>query len=168
LVRMLIRVSDGVDRLVRVLAVPVGAAFILIVFFGVVMRYVFQAPIITSIELARVGFVWSCFLGAAVCVKKEKHIQFSFLLDAAGPAARSWMKLAITLLSAAFFLLLVVKGAQMVLKVEGTYFPAMGHSQAWLYLPLPLCALFMLIHALAFLARDLQSIRSFRGEGETS
>ena len=137
MVRMLIRTSDGVDRLVRVLAVPIGTAFILIVFSGVVMRYVFQAPIISSIELARIGFVWSCFLGAAICVKKEKHIQFSFLLDSAGVAKRRWMKLVITFLSAAFFLLLVVKGVQMVQKVEGTYFPALGYSQAWLYLPLP-------------------------------
>jgi len=39
--------------------------------------------------------------------------------------------------------------------VQATYFPALGWSQLWLYLPLPLCAAFMLCHALAFLARDL-------------
>jgi len=43
----------------------------------------------------------------------------------------------------------------MVQAVQDTFFPALGWSQLWLYLPLPMCAAFMLVHALAFLARDV-------------
>ena len=64
--------------------------------------------------------------------------------------------MAIALLSVGFFAFLMVKGAQMTQLVQATYFPALGWSQLWLYLPLPLCAAFMLCHALAFLARDLR------------
>jgi TRAP-type C4-dicarboxylate transport system permease small subunit len=59
------QVSDSTDRVTRLIAVPVGVATVLIVFFEVLMRYVFRAPLVTSVEVARLGFVWSCFLGPA-------------------------------------------------------------------------------------------------------
>ena len=156
--RLVRQVSDATDRLARWLLVPIGIGFILVVFLGVLTRYVFRTPIITSIELARVGFVWSCFLGAAICMKQEKHIRFVFLLDRLGPRARRGVRLAVSLLSVAFFLFVTLKGLEMVQAVQGTYFPAMGLSQVWLYLPVPVSGLCMLIHALAFLARDVSAL----------
>jgi TRAP-type C4-dicarboxylate transport system permease small subunit len=151
------QLSDGVDRLARVLLVPIGTLFILIVFLGVVTRYVLHMPIVTSVELARIGFVWAAFLGAAVCFKQEKHTQFLFVIDKATGRTRALMRLVIDLICTGFFVVLVVKGLQMVEAVQQTFFPALGWSQLWLYLPLPLCALFMCMHSLAFLARDLRT-----------
>ena len=160
------QLSDWTDGATRILLVPVGIGFILIVFLGVLTRYVFRTPIITSIELARVGFVWSCFLGAAICMKQEKHIQFVFLLDRLGARGREGVRLVVSALSAGFFLFVTLKGLEMVQAVEGTYFPAMGLSQVWLYLPVPVAGLCMLIHATAFLARDAESLRRSREEKE--
>lgn len=158
------RMSDWVDWVVKILAVPIGIGFIMVVFISVLMRYVMQVSFISSIELARVGFVWSCFLGATVCVKRENHIQFNFLIDKVGTVSRKWMKLNITIISIGFFSFLVIKGIQMVQIVQHTFFPALGYSQLWLYLPLPLCAAFMLIHSIAFLARDIKSLTRREGE----
>ena len=158
MVSLLRRLSDRVDWVARALLVPIGIAFILIVFLGVVTRYVFQMPIITSVELARIGFIWAAFLGAAVCLKEEKHTQFLFLMDKASGRLKRVMKLAIDLISAGLFAFLAVKGVQMVQAVQETFFPALGWSQLWLYLPLPLCSLFMLVHVIASLARDLHEL----------
>jgi TRAP-type C4-dicarboxylate transport system permease small subunit len=157
------RLSDWADRIVRIILVPIGALFICVVFLGVLARYVFQAPIVSSVELSRLGFVWSVFLGAAVTLKNERHTQFAFLLGAVGGRARLAMRVIIDLLSTAFFALLVVKGIQMVQAVQATYFPALGWSQLWLYLPLPFCAVFMLVHSAAVLARDLTALASGSG-----
>ncbi len=159
------RLSDWTDRLARILLVPLGIGFILVVFLGVLTRYVFRAPIITSVELARIGFVWCAFLGAAICMKNEKHTQFLFLLDHAPGVLKRVIKATVALLSVGFFTLVTVKGSQMVHAVQETFFPALGWSQLWLYLPLPLCSAFMLIHAVAFLARDLQGVVGTGKEG---
>jgi TRAP-type C4-dicarboxylate transport system permease small subunit len=159
------RLSDGADRVARILLVPIGIAFILVVFLGVLTRYVLHAPIVSSIELARISFVWAAFLGASICFKGEKHTQFSFLLDALSGRARAMLKVGIALLSVGFFAFLAVKGAQMTHLVQASYFPALGWSQLWLYLPLPVCAAFMLCHALAFLARDLHALAQGGGPG---
>lgn len=159
------RLSDWTDGLARLLVVPIGTAFILIVFFGVLTRYVFRAPIITSIELARLGFVWSCFLGAALGVKRQKHVQFVFLVEHVGRVGRRLIRTVVSGLSSGFFLFLVIKGIEMVQAVQGTYFPALGLSQVWLYLPVPLSGAFMCMHALAFLAQDLEGLARPAREG---
>ena len=150
--------SDWADRVARLLLVPIGIGFILIVFLGVVTRYLLQMPIITSVELARIGFVWAAFLGAAICLKEEKHTQFLFLMDKMTGRPRALMSVGIDLISAGFFVFLLVKGIQMVQAVQETFFPALGWSQLWLYLPLPLCSAFMSLHAMAFLGRDLRGL----------
>jgi TRAP-type C4-dicarboxylate transport system permease small subunit len=162
---LLWRLSDWADRLARLLLVPIGVCFIAVVFLGVLTRYVFHAPIVSSIELARISFVWAAFLGAAICVKGEKHTRFAFLLDAVSGRVRAVLNVAIALLCLGFFAFLVVKGVQMARMVEETYFPALGWSQLWLYLPLPLSASCMFLHALAFLGRDLGVLLRGTGQG---
>jgi len=157
--RVLEQLSDWADGMARILLVPIGIFFISVVFLGVLTRYVFHAPIVSSIELARISFVWAAFLGAAICFKGEKHTQFAFLMDAVSVRARSALKVAISGLCLAFFAFLTVKGTQMVEMVRATYFPALGWSQMWLYLPLPLSAAVMFLHALAFLSRDVDRLR---------
>lgn len=165
MVLLLRRLSDWTDRLARLLLVPLGVGFIVVVFLAVLTRYVFRAPIITSVELARIGFVWCAFLGAAICMKQEKHTQFLFLLDRATGILKRLIRTTIALLSVGFFALVTVKGTQMVHAVQDTFFPALGWSQLWLYLPLPLCSAFMLIHAVAFLARDLHGVMGTGKDG---
>ncbi len=163
--RLLRLMSDWADRLARMLLVPIGVCFISVVFLGVLTRYVFHAPIVSSIELARISFVWAAFLGAAICFKSEKHTQFAFVLDAVSIRVRLCLKVVIAALCLGFFAFLMVKGAQMVQMVEATYFPALGWSQLWLYLPLPLSACCMFLHSLAFLGRDVSALLREAGQG---
>ena len=159
------RLSDGADTFTRFLAVPIGILTILIVFFEVLMRYVFRAPLVTSVELARLGFAWSCFLGAALGVKRGSHIRFVFLLERCGVLGGRILQFGVSLLCTAFFGLLVLKGVEMTQRVYETYFPALGISQLWLYLPLPVSAGIMLVHGLTFVAADLSALCSARTEG---
>ena len=159
------RLSDWVDVATRWVAVPIGIATVLIVFFEVLMRYVFRAPIITSVELARLGFVWSCFLGAALGVKRGAHIRFVFFLERRGTVGRALLQCGVSLLSTAFFAFMVLQGVEMTQRVYETFFPALGFSQLWLYLPLPLSAAIMFVHGTAFLAADLAALRAARAAG---
>lgn len=159
------RVSDRMDMATRFLAVPIGVATILIVFLEVVMRYVVRAPLVTSVELARLGFVWSCFLGAALGVKRGSHIRFVFFLEKCGAVGGRLLQIAVSLLCVVFFGVLLVTGIEMTQRVYETYFPALGVSQLWLYLPLPVSAAIMLVHAMAFVAEDLTALRSVETGG---
>jgi TRAP-type C4-dicarboxylate transport system permease small subunit len=73
----------------------------------------------------------------------------------------------VSLLCTAFFAFLLVKGVEMTQRVYDTFFPALGFSQLWLYLPLPVSATVMLIHGVAFVAVDLAALRSLGVGGKT-
>jgi TRAP-type transport system small permease protein len=150
--------SDAADRLTRLALVPLGVLFVGVVFANVLARYVFSSPIIGSVEIARVAFVWATFLGAATALKQGKHIRFTLLADRLPAPARRGLDVALALLAAAFFLFVLVRGAELTGRVQGTYFPASGFSQVILYLPLPLAAALMLVHTLAALAALLTGI----------
>jgi len=66
----------------------------------------------------------------------------------------------VSLLCTAFFGFLVLQGVEMTQRVYETFFPALGYSQLWLYLPLPVSAAVMVIHGVAFVAADLATLRS--------
>ena len=100
-------------------------------------------------------------------MKQEKHIKFVFMIEKFGVMDQKVIKICVDLLSIGFFSFLSVKGIQMVQAVQYTYFPALGWSQLWLYLPLPLSAAFMLIYAVAFFARDIKNLEDYKTEEGT-
>ena len=51
------------------------AAIVMLVLVQIVSRYVTRLPFRGIEELARLLFVWACFLGAALCTLKDRHIK---------------------------------------------------------------------------------------------
>jgi TRAP-type C4-dicarboxylate transport system permease small subunit len=151
------RVSDTTDRFTRWALFPIAVAFVLIVFGGVVTRFVFKTPMVSSEEFARITFLWICFLGAAICVKRENHIRFELLNNLLG-RARPAFDFAVTLVSMAFYIFLIVKGIELLLHVLPTIFPASHISQGWMYGVLPLSCLLMMVHFAYFILRDVSKL----------
>ena len=54
---------------------------VVLVFFQVVMRYVFQNSLSWSEELARYIFLWQTWLGASYAVKEHRHLRVEMLAD---------------------------------------------------------------------------------------
>ena len=59
------RLSDAVNRATEFILVPVVVFLTGLLIVSVFSRHIFQPPIVTSIELTRLAFVWACFLGVA-------------------------------------------------------------------------------------------------------
>jgi TRAP-type transport system small permease protein len=157
---LLRRASDGADRATYLALVPLCVLFVGVVFANVLARYVFSSPIVGSVEIARIAFVWATFLGAATALKQGKHIRFTLLADRLPAGARRGLDVVLSLLAIGFFLFVLVRGLELTGRVQGTYFPASGYSQVVLYLPLPLAAGLMLLHTLSRLAELLSGFRA--------
>ena len=67
------------------------AAEIVILFSGVVARYVFNAPLVWSDELASILFLWLAMLGAVIALRRGEHMRMTALVGmaAAGRARHS-------------------------------------------------------------------------------
>ncbi len=105
---------DGINRADKVvytvekcLAAIGMALLVILVAIQVVCRYVFKVPTPWTEELARYAFLWTTYLGCAMCFSKKKHVVID-LIDEAGkktsnPAKfRFWLEKATMIVSIAF------------------------------------------------------------------
>ena len=65
---------------------------ILVLFAGVVARYVFHKPIIWSDELASILFLWLAMLGSAIALRRGEHMRMTALVSKLSPAKKAFME----------------------------------------------------------------------------
>ena len=100
-------------------------------------RYVLNAPLSWTEELARILFIWITFIGAAVIAKRSGHISIDFVTNLLPSRARRWVLVAAHAVSLAILLLLGVKGVAL-LRITGTSAsPALGIPWAYVYAAFP-------------------------------
>src|SRR5438094_824589 len=85
-------------------------ALVVDVFLGVFSRYVLQATFQWYDEVARLCFVWTVFLGAAVAVRRGTHFRLHLLIDRVGARPRRAVDVLVTLIVMAFGGVLVTGG----------------------------------------------------------
>ena len=144
----LARASNTGNRLTELALIPLTVVFVLIIFASVFTRFVFHHPIVESVELGRLAFVWVMLLAAAVGVHRRAHVAIVTLRDRLpGDWARR-TEVLVHLVSVVFGSLMCFYGVELASKVWDTSFPTLGWSQAWLYLPLAVSGLLIALHGL--------------------
>jgi TRAP-type C4-dicarboxylate transport system permease small subunit len=121
-------------------------AVTVVLFAGVVWRYVFVDPLSWTDEIARVLFVWLSFLGAAVGIKRGIHSAVNVF---EARLSLRWQK------AAALFAVAVMAVMAGVLVYTGTLetivstkevLPVTSLSRAWQFGAVPISGLLMLIY----------------------
>ena len=79
LLRILDRILDGI-------ALIILALLVLVVGIQIFARYVLNHSLFWSEELARYLFIYLVFLGAAIMLRKNRHIQVSFFTKSLTPS----------------------------------------------------------------------------------
>ena len=132
-------------RVVRAVIIGVFATMIVVTFAQVVCRYVFQAPLPWSEELARYCFVWIVFLGATLGLEKGVHIGVD-ILTVLLPKPLQRLLLRFNLLLILGFAVFLIVASLVVLQANRLqYSPALGLQMAKVYLAIPLGMLVMAV-----------------------
>jgi C4-dicarboxylate transporter, DctQ subunit len=120
----------------------------LLLFVGVVMRYVFNYAFEWSDELIRYVIIWSTFIGAGLCAKKGMHVKMDIFLRILPLGFLRYWNMLLTIVAILFSLFCMGKGFQMVILTQA--FGRTGVSFAapmWIiYLAVPLGYTLMFIH----------------------
>ena len=120
---------------------------VVLVFFQVVMRYVFQNSLSWSEELARYIFHWQTWLGASYAVKEHRHLRVEMLADRFKGRARLVFELFVLVVWFGFSGFLAYQGYQMTsfLVQSGQTSAAMQIPISWAYASVPVgCGLMAL------------------------
>ena len=101
------RLEAGIRRAVEIPAAILVAAEVVVLFAGIVARYVLHTPLVWSDELASILFLWLAMLGAVVAFGRGEHMRMTALVGKVGPQARAVLD-AVALAAALAFLLMIV------------------------------------------------------------
>src|SRR5215510_3718412 len=101
------RIEHALGVLVEIPAAVLVIAEIVILFAGVIARYVLRQPLIWSDELASMLFLWLAMLGAAVAFRRSEHMRMTAVIASARPAVRAYLDVVATCAALAFLLLIV-------------------------------------------------------------
>ncbi len=80
------RIEGILGLLVEIPAALLVVAEIVILFAGVVSRYVFHSPLIWSDELASILFLWLAMFGAVVAFRRAEHMRMTAVVAKCSPA----------------------------------------------------------------------------------
>jgi tripartite ATP-independent transporter DctM subunit len=149
----LVRLDHILGTLVEIPAAILVVAEVVVLFAGVVSRYVLHAPLIWSDELASMLFLWLAMLGAVVAFRRSEHMRMTALVASAGPRMRAYLDL-VAICAALAFLILIVHPAYEYASDEGVITtPALQISNAWRAAALPVGTCLMAFFALLRLVR---------------
>lgn len=99
------------DRILGLITeIPAAAlvvAEIVILFAGVVSRYVFNKPLTWSDELASVLFLWLAMLGAVIALRRGEHMRLTTFVNLLRPQWRAWVD-TVTALIVIMYVLLIL------------------------------------------------------------
>ena len=141
------RLNASVERTMYWMTVSATLLFIVFVLLGVISRYLTRSPILGSIEMSRLFFVWACFLAASLGYRKQAHISLSFLTGLLPDKIRKALDLGIDLLCLIFFMMILSGSLRVTGLLWATQLPASGYSQGWFYVPVVIASVTMALFA---------------------
>jgi TRAP transporter, DctM subunit len=149
---VLVTIDRYLGKTVEVVSAILVAAEILVLFAGVVMRYLFHAPLIWSDEVATIGFVWLTMLGAVIALRRGQHMRMTALVSHLPPDKRAFLEALATGVSLAFLILIMMPAWEYAIEEIIVITPALEISVFWRAASIPVGVTLMLVTALLRLA----------------
>jgi tripartite ATP-independent transporter DctM subunit len=124
-----------VDNLIGRLAEVIGSAIVvaetIILFAGVVSRYVFNSPIIWTDELANFLFLWLSMIGTVVALRRNEHMRLTTLVNWVRPGLGKWFNSVAALVVIAFVVEILLPAYEYTRDQQFTELTTLGISEGW-------------------------------------
>ena len=142
------------ERALDALTVVLFSLMFAVIVCQIVLRYVFNHPLVWTDEAAQYCFVWVSFLGWTMAARKRIHIGINVVADRLPAAARRMLHALWCLAGVGFALVLGVIGAVIAWRNGDVRMVSIDFAFWPVYLAVPVAALFLLAYAV----RDLVQI----------
>ncbi|WP_457575150.1 TRAP transporter small permease [Desulfomarina sp.] len=146
---------SAVNRLLEYLLFGLGFSMAVLVAVQVFCRYVLNASLFWSEELARYMLVWLSFLGATVAYYRNLHPGVDVLTARISEKYQRLARLLVHLSSMALAVVMVFSGVQFAWFVRLQISPALGIPKWIILAVIPLAGCILLIYGLLFFLRTM-------------
>ena len=153
-------VEAWLGTFVELAAAALVVAEVVILFSGVIARYVFNHPLVWSDELASIVFLWQAMLGAVIALRRDEHMRMTALVGALPPGAQAGLDAFATCAALTFLALIAWPAFDYAIEELDITTPALEITNAWRAAALPCGTVLMALFALfrLFTAERLASV----------
>ncbi len=152
------RLDAGIGTVVGMVSAGLVVVEIVILFAGILARYVFHRPLVWSDELASILFLWLAMLGSVLAFRASEHMRMTALVSKASGSLRRFLELIALFATVAFLLFILQPAIDYVQDEAIVSMPALDISTSWRAAAMPIGIALMI--ATSVLRIGLQS----RGE----
>jgi tripartite ATP-independent transporter DctM subunit len=145
--KIVVGLNQALKPIVAIPAALLVVAEVIVLFVGIVARYVLHAPIVWSDELAGILFLWLAMLGSVVAFQRAEHMRMTAIVGMIRPEARLFLDVFATAASLAFLLLVIHPAYEFAADEVFVTTPALGIVNTWRAAALPVGMGLMLIVA---------------------
>ena len=154
--------TDTIDavlgRAVETIVAILVALETLILFAGVVSRYVFMHPLTWSDEVASILFLWLAMLGAVVAYRRVEHMRMGALIANIGPRRRAVFEALALAVGLTFLAVMLQPAINYALDQAVVVTPALEIPIIWRAAALPVGITLMLFFGLIRMGRGLRPL----------
>lgn len=143
----LARLDTVLGTLVEIPAALLVLADIVVLFWGVIARFVLHRPLVWSDELASILFLWLAMLGSVVALRRGEHMRMTALVSKASPHKRALFEALATAAALAFLVMVLWPAFEYAHEEAAITTPALEISNAWRAGALPVGLFLMTIFA---------------------
>lgn len=150
--------SDRILALtVESIAAVLAATEIVVLFTGVVSRYVFHRPLISMDEIASILFLWLSMLGAVVAFRRSQHMRMTAIVAKLSDAWRPRIE-TLTSFAPLIFIVLILPSALHYAENEAMIItPALEIQNMWRAIAIPVGLALMLVFKVLDLSRTMRA-----------
>ena len=148
------KLLDAVDIVAQVFCIILIALLATSTFGNLVLRGVFGYNYVGTYDWIQIILMWSIFIGAAAVFRSKGHIRYDIVISKARGTMALILNTVINLCCISFFLYLVVSGRELLPIVFKQEMPASGMMSGWLYVPVVVSAVIMILYAVESIGND--------------
>ena len=149
------QINKILDKVVYLASAISSISFFVVIILAIISRYIFKTPILASIELSRLLFIWSCFLAAALTYRRRAHVSITYIFDKLPQTGQKILTFCTHLLVLLFMGIIFYQSIIVTYLLWPSKLPMLQITQSWFYLPVPISSLIIFSFTLEFIWDDL-------------
>lgn len=150
---------DGLESVEKVFLVVTAAIMVIVIAYQVVLRYVFHASNAWSEELARYLFIYDVFIGSAIALRRNSHLQVDVFLNLMKERTKYIYTIVVTLLGILFLAVLFVYSISLCKISAVNITPGLQVTMAVPYACMPLGAILMILTSIEVIGKNVEELK---------
>ena len=148
--------SAWIEKIELVLGAGLLAIITMLVFVAAVMRFAGH-PIIWSVDMAQLLFIWLCFVGATRAMRQRAHLGVDYFIRMFGHKSRLIVETVLAVIFIAVMAKLSIEGYKLAVQNKERLFGDSGISYYFVTMAVPIGFLFL---SLAIIANAVDAWRA--------